>query len=583
MNPGASRIESKEAFLEVVREIGTQAGELRSRLEGEFEPDPKAIRHASRMAEAAAGLFLAAEGTLSAEGFQPASSDEAGHFRQVRHDLRNRLNHLTGPAQLLRRQLKAARWQPALDRLQERLDACLLAIDQYGIQETGYLQVLDSSVEERVESEDAAEAVLEPRLLRSAVEPASILVADDEAEIRDFLAEVLSGEGHEITQAEDGETALRLAQEGDFDLVLLDLGLPKLTGFEVLERLEAAGQLHHLPVIVVTGRRKVQDAVRCIEHGADDFLTKPVQLELLHARVNSCLERKRLREAEFKQFFPPQLAREFARHPDLRDMEGKFADVSLLFCDIRGFSTITERLGPRETVRWLRAVMGDLSGCVIDNGGVLVDYAGDELLAMWGAPSEIPDHAERACATALEMMERIPRLNEVWSSVIGAQTDFGIGINSGRALVGNIGTDRKFKYGPLGNTVNLASRVQGVTKRLQTNLLVTGATRDALPQQTFGGRMRRVCKVRVINIDEPVHLYEVAVDPGPSWTQLRDQYERALASFEAGQIREATALLGAVLAHHPTDGPTFQLLNRIADAKTNPGRAVDAVWTLQGK
>lgn len=574
---------TKPGFLGLVGQIRAQAEDLHGRLEREPDPDPKAIRHAARIAEAAAAMAVAAESTLSESGFEAVSAEDSATYREVRHDLRNRLNHLTGPAQLLRRQLKAARWQPELDSLQERLDACLHAIDQYGLQESGYLQVLESSAEDRGEELDEAEAELEPRLLRTAVEPASILVADDEAEARDFLSEVLSDQGHEISLATDGAEALRMAQEGDFDLVLLDLGLPKMSGFEVLEKLEAAGQLHHLPVIVVTGRRKVQDAVRCIEHGADDFLTKPVQLELLHARVNSCLERKRLREAEFKQFFPPQLAREFARHPDLRDMEGKFANVTMLFCDIRGFSSITERLEPDETVRWLRAVMGDLSGCVIDNGGVLVDYAGDELLAMWGAPSEIPDHAERACVTAMEMLRRIPRLNEVWADIIGAQTNFGIGINSGRALVGNIGTDRKFKYGPLGNAVNLASRVQGVTKRLQTNLLITGATKQALPRNSFPGRTRRVCKVRVVNIDEPVELYEVVADPGPGWAQLRDKYEEALTCFENGRIQEATALLGNVLALHPGDGPTFQLLNRIADAKTSPGHKIDAVWTLQGK
>lgn len=582
MSARLPRVTTKESFLALVDEIRRQSGDLHQRLERESDPDPKALRHSSRIGEAANGFFSAAESELTAEGFDPNSDHEAASFREVRHDLRNRLNHLTGPAQLLRRQLKAARWQPLLDSLQEGLDSCLQAIDQYGLQESGYIQVLDSSVEERLETEDG-DAVLEPRLLRTAVEPASILVADDEAEIREFLSEVLTGEGHEITQAVDGAEALRMAQEGDFDLVLLDLGLPKLSGFEVLEKLESSGLLHHLPVIVVTGRRKVQDAVRCIEHGADDFLTKPVQLELLHARVNSCLERKRLREAEFKQFFPPQLARQFARHPNLRDMEGKFAEVTLLFCDIRGFSSITERLGPGDTVRWLRAVMGDLSGIVIDNGGVLVDYAGDELMAMWGAPAEIPDHAERACLTAVEMLRRLPQLNDIWFDIIGARTNFGIGINSGRALVGNIGTDRKFKYGPLGNAVNLASRVQGVNKRLQTNLLITGATKDALSESAFPGCIRHVCKVKVINIDEPVHLYEIAVDPRPGWDQLREKYEEALTCFEGGQIREATALLGNVLSMHPTDGPTFQLLNRIADAKTSPGRTVDAVWTLLGK
>jgi adenylate cyclase len=202
---------------------------------------------------------------------------------------------------------------------------------------------------------------------------------------------------------------------------------------------------------------------------------------------------------------------------------------------------------------------------------------------MWGAPTEIPDHAERACTTALEMLRRIPDLNRVWSPIITDETEFGIGINSGRALVGNIGTDRKFKYGPLGNTVNLASRVQGVTKFLNSNLLVTEATRNALPASAFQGQIRRVCKVRVLNIDEPVELFEISNQSGPDWTHLREKYEQALAAYEAGKILEAISLLGKVLSLNPDDGPTFHLLNRIAAARTNPDEPIDTVWKLEQK
>src|SRR5207302_9327692 len=117
--------------------------------------------------------------------------------------------------------------------------------------------------------------------------------------------------------------------------------------------------------------------------------------------------------------------------------EGREEEVTLLFCDIRGFSRISDNLGPAKTVRWISAALEMLSECVLHHNGVVVDYQGDQVAAMWGAPEKQQDHAERACLAALEMLARLPELNQVWEPVIGAQTEVGIGINSGPARVGN--------------------------------------------------------------------------------------------------------------------------------------------------
>ena len=208
---------------------------------------------------------------------------------------------------------------------------------------------------------------------------------------------------------------------------------------------------------------------------------------------------------QFEQFFTPELARQLLLQPDL--LEGRDTEVSLLFCDIRGFSRISEHLGPARTVQWISSVMGALSDCVRSHKGVLVDYIGDELFAMWGAPEEQPDHASLACQAALDMLAQLPRLNESWQPILGEPMDLGIGINTGVARVGNTGSHHKLKYGPLGNSVNLASRVQGATKHVKCRLLITGATRQRL-KDSFA--TRRLCQVQVVNIAEPVTLYELA-------------------------------------------------------------------------
>jgi adenylate cyclase len=280
----------------------------------------------------------------------------------------------------------------------------------------------------------------------------------------------------------------------------------------------------------------------------------------------------------FEQFFTPELARQLANQPDL--LQGRDEEVTLLFCDVRGFSRLSERLGPARTVEWISNVMEVLSDCVLAQEGVLVDYIGDELIAMWGAPEKQPDHARRACAAALAMLAELPRLNERWQPALGGPMDFGIGINSGVARVGNTGSRRKFKYGPLGNTANLASRVQGATKYLKAKLLVTGATRAQLGDEYPA---RRIGKVRVVNIAEPVELYELAPPDRPDWAVLRREYEVALEAFEREEFGSVARVLGNLMLSFPGDGPSLLLLSRAVTCLVEEPAAFDAVWELPGK
>ena len=311
--------------------------------------------------------------------------------------------------------------------------------------------------------------------------------------------------------------------------------MPGLNGYQVLRELKASDRMRHTPVMLVSALDGIHDMVPCIELGAEDFLTKPVDLSMFRARVNACLEKKRLREREFGQFFTPELARYYVRHPELLK-QGREAEVTVMFCDIRGFSKISEQLGPSETVEWVSDVMAALSDSVIKYRGVLVDYIGDELMAMWGAPEEQPDHAELSCQAAIEMLTRLPELSDRWESVTGHPTRVGIGLNTGLAQVGNTGSHRKFKYGPLGNTVNIASRVQGATKYLQTGLVVTGTTWQQMGQQFA---TRRLCKARVVNIEQPIDLYEVLCCDREHDLGQRLRYEEALKKFESQEFRLA--------------------------------------------
>ncbi len=529
------------------------------------DDDSQLIEDLAKLKKGADSFRSGVEDWFSDDAFADDLSFEET-LRHARHEARNRLNHLFGIVQLIQMSSPAPEIGRQVPDLVVALETCLAMV-------SGTAQIV-------APAEDPSPSA-PPEISVPHESSGTLLVADDDEENRAILERLLTPQGFEVEFAVNGVEAIERISETAYDAVLLDIQMPEMDGFEVLEKLHETGHLRHTPVIVVTGLQEEQDAVRCIEIGAEDFLSRPIRTELLFARLNASLEKKRLREKVFEQHFTPELARELARNPDPMKMQARQAEVSVLFCDIRGFSTVSERLGPAQTIDWLSGVMGEFSTIVIENGGVLVDYTGDELMAMWGAPNEQPNHAELACRTAIGIMESLEELNANWEPLVGAETRVGIGINTGEALVGNVGTHRKFKYGPLGTVVNLASRVQGATKFLKSPLLLSGNTAEQLPEEM---KTRRLCQVRVQNIHTPVDLHELELPGVPeNWSHLTTQYETALTQFEAGHFRQASAILGDVLLHIPHDGPSLQLMRRIVDAMLEDESTFSPVWNLPGK
>ncbi len=320
----------------------------------------------------------------------------------------------------------------------------------------------------------------------------------------------------------------------------------------------------------------------------------PLRLTLL--KVIACgvtaglVRQKTEREAvRLDEFFGPKLAAEFRRR-DLR--KGRTAAVTVLFCDIRGYSTLSAGLAPEQVQEWLSHVMTVLSRCVLDEDGVVVDYIGDGLMAMWGAPQEQNDQADRAVRAGVAMLRALPGLDTRWGKTLGAPLGVGIGVHRGDAQVGNCGTETRFKYGPLGDTVNRASRVQGLTKYLKCPLLVTDAVRRTL---TGPYATRRAVYTRLAGIDDPVSLHEIA----PIGDERRDFFRRsdealdaleeALAlvegggRFDGGGFSKAAHLAGGLLGENAGDGPLVLTLSRATDALIRDGRGCSKVWTPPGK
>jgi adenylate cyclase len=317
-----------------------------------------------------------------------------------------------------------------------------------------------------------------------------VLVVDDDRVNRLLLTRSLEREGHSVRCAENGVEALELLRDDPCDVVLLDIVMPELDGVSVLERVKSDPALQDVPVIMISGVDDTDSVIRCIEIGADDYLPKPFDPVLLRARISAGLTKKRLHELErdrmrgrFSRFVPEHVVDEVLERTDDDLRLGGSRDLgTVMFADLRGFTAFSESTAPQRVIELLNEYFSEMIDAIFEQGGTLVGYRGDGLLAVFGAPIPTEDHADRSLAAAREMLEvRLPRFNG-WLAERGLGEGFamGIGLNSGHFMSGNVGSARQLEYTVHGDTVNTAARVEAMTKTARRPILVAQSTRDAL-------------------------------------------------------------------------------------------------------
>jgi adenylate cyclase len=262
---------------------------------------------------------------------------------------------------------------------------------------------------------------------------------------------------------------------------------------------------------------------------------------------------------QFEQFFTPELAQVLENNPEI--LSAHEAEVTVLYADIRDFHRHSARLGPHAAVSWLHDMLDVLSDCAVSHSGVLVDYQGDGLLAMWGAPHAQADHASLACRAGLAMVEALPRLDERWRETLGETVRISVAVNTGIALVGNTGSTRKFKYGPMGNVLTAVWQLERLAKTLGITFLAAGSTRDRLGDEFRTRRLARV-RLRGSGADTSLDVYEIVEPERAKFEDLMVGYETALASFESGDFRAAARTLGGLLQSHPEDRPARRMFSR---------------------
>jgi class 3 adenylate cyclase len=315
-----------------------------------------------------------------------------------------------------------------------------------------------------------------PEVLDPGALTGRVLVVDDTPFNRQLLTRLLTRIGHESLEAGDGRAALAILRDPatpPVDVILLDIVMPEMDGYETLAALKADPALRDLPVIVISGVDELDSVVRCIALGAADYLPKTVDPAILRARIAASLGQKRLRDqeraligtidrqrAQLARFLSPQVAA-LVSSPDGEAMlAGHRREITALFCDLRNFTTFSETAEPEEVLGFLRLYHATLGALIVAHEGTLEHFAGDGIMVFFNDPVLQEDHAQRSVQLALDIRERFKDISAEWRRR-GHVLEVGIGIATGYATMGRIGFEGRYDYGGVGNAIILASRLSG--------------------------------------------------------------------------------------------------------------------------
>jgi class 3 adenylate cyclase len=308
-----------------------------------------------------------------------------------------------------------------------------------------------------------------------------LLVVDDNRVNRLLIGRALEQLGHTVTFAENGRDGLEALRQRPVDLVLLDIEMPEMDGYQVLQALAADPRLRDLPVVMMSSVEEVDSVARCIEMGAEDYLFKPVNPVLLRARIGASLEKKRLRDQQrelIRKFATAEVAEELLTTG--LTLGGKDVEASVMFSDIRAFTRLTESRSPADTIELLNSYYTLMFDAIGGHGGIVNQMMGDGLMAIFGAPLPRADHRERAVLAALDMLELIDGFNREQALRGGVEIRIGIGIAAGPIVAGFTGTQQRVTYTCVGDTVNLAAHLEAHTKVLRQPILIDENTRGGL-------------------------------------------------------------------------------------------------------
>ncbi len=426
---------------------------------------------------------------LATQGSLRATGDFAAVKAELRHNLRTPLNAIKGYSELIMEAARDTARQDLLadvgkllgaaEQLLGQIDKLVNLTDAAGLVSPETAPLIGMPSRNLIDQIMQSIQPITPKPRRDQSLSSRILVVDDMEANRELLSRRLSRDGHAVSTANDGHSALELLSKTEFDLVLLDLMMPDINGFDVLRRLKDDPAFRHIPVIMISALDEIDSIVRCIEAGAEDYIPKPFDPVLLGARIDASLERKRLRDREHA--FTVELQAEKSKSDALllnilpasvveRMRKGevgiadRFPEATILFSDLVGFTNLASRSSPGQIIEILNNLFSSFDALAKRLRLEKIKTIGDAYMVAGGLPEEQDDHALAVADMALGMIEAVRQIGAQFGENLEAR----IGIHSGEVVAGIIGQHR-FIYDVWGDTVNTASRLEssGLPNRIQ--------------------------------------------------------------------------------------------------------------------
>ena len=360
--------------------------------------------------------------------------------------------------------------------------------------------------------------MLEPIMTPVADQPATkaplLLVADDNEDNRYTLKQRLIREGYpNVIEAANGSEALILLKSQDVDLVLLDVLMPEMDGYQVLEHMRQNSRLRNIPVIMNSAVNEIESVVRCIEAGADDYLAKPYNTVLLRARLRASLEKKRLRDETLQQLsiirrvfgkYVPETVAE-AIVSGQGELEPKHAEATILYTDIEDFTSISESMQPEHVVDMLNEYFEAVIEPITRYGGVVNQFQGDAMLVTFNVPIADSRHADKAVLTATGMQQILGDRR-----FAGVSLRTRMGISSGKIFAGNVGSGERINYTVYGNAVNLAARLERLNKEYDSKVLIS---HDTVQLLSGSYPLASIGQVAIHGKSSQTRIYRLPVSP----------------------------------------------------------------------
>ena len=476
-------------YSELLLEDSQEAGH------SDFVPDLQKIREAGRLL-----LAVIDQALTPAAGEARLSVDSDGLGSTVRHDLRTPLNAIIGYSELLledaqNRGLDAL--VPELQKIHGAGQDLLDRIDdlfRFTVDAAGGVEVRDFSTADARDAVSAIQSLEEREPREASAVKGSVLVVDDNAVNRDLLSRRLVRHGHRVTTVEDGRRALQLLQTHSFDLVLLDIMMPEMNGYQVLQRLKADEKLRHIPVIMISALDEIDSVVRCIHLGAEDYLAKPFDPVLLRARIGACLEKKLLRDREAQHLAQIEAEKQRADellhvilpHQIVTELKAtnavkprRYDNVAVLFCDIVDFTRYCEALPAEEVIANLQGLVHSYEELMLKYEMQKIKTNGDSFMATAGLLDKVENPALNCVQCGHEMIELAHSLPARW--------EVRVGIHVGSVMAGVVG-HRQYLFDLWGDTVNTAARAEahGLAGSVNVSAAVWRCVEDSCAGESLG-------------------------------------------------------------------------------------------------